>query len=191
MADRFKKILRKSYKEIRARLPHDYRTKASAKICARINTLHQYRYAKKIALYHAVNGEIDLSPLWNSAPYQGKFCYFPVLNDNATLSFLPATPSTPFKSNKYNIPEPDVSKDHAVLPADIDIIFMPLVAFDEMGTRLGMGAGYYDKTLAGEEHPLLIGVAYDFQREDYLKAQQWDIPLTAIITPRKLYWSET
>nr|WP_244946929.1 5-formyltetrahydrofolate cyclo-ligase [Legionella israelensis] len=191
MVDRFKQILRKSYKQVRSHLPATYQNAASEKVCARINRIHQYRYAKKIALYHAVQGEIDLERLWRSAPYQGKFCYFPVLNENLTLSFLPATPATTFKPNRFNIPEPDVSRELAIPVNELDIIFMPLVAFDDMGTRLGMGAGYYDRTLAEKKHSLLIGVAYDFQHEGFLSVQSWDIPLTAVVTPKKLYWSQS
>ncbi len=188
--NRFKNALRKSYKQVRTHLPNVYQQAASNKVCQQITSIHQYRYAKTIALYHAVNGEIDLSGLWKSAPFQGKFCYFPLLNDDKTLSFLPATPVTPFKKNKYNIPEPDVSRELAIPASELDLIFMPLVAFDIMGTRLGMGAGYYDRTLEGENHPLLIGVAYDFQRSDFLQPQPWDVPLTAIITPKHQYWTK-
>lgn len=188
--NRLKNILRKSYKQVRANLPLSYQKKASLKVCKRIGKIHQYRYAKTIALYHAVNGEIDLSALWKSAASQGKSCYFPVLNDDFSLSFLPATPSTAFKNNQYDIPEPDVSRDLAIAPKALDLIFMPLVAFDQMGTRLGMGAGYYDRTLANENHPLLIGLAYDFQQCDYLEPQAWDVPMTGVVTPEHIYWSQ-
>ncbi len=60
-------------------------------ICNRISQLEQYRYAKRIALYKAANGEIDLGSIWRSAPLQGKYCYFPSLNEDGTLTFLPAT----------------------------------------------------------------------------------------------------
>lgn len=188
---RLKNILRKSYKQVRANLPLSYQQEASAKVCKRINTLHEFRYAKTLALYHAVNGEIDLCRLWKSAASQGKSCYFPVLNEDFSLSFLPATPTTAFKNNAYGIPEPDVSRELAIAPRELDLIFMPLVAFDQMGTRLGMGAGYYDRTLAKENHPLLIGVAYDFQQCNYLEPQPWDVPLTAVVTPKQIQWSQS
>lgn len=190
MTDRFKSAIRKTSRLIREKLPREYRQKAAAKICARIRRLEQYRYARCIALYHACNGEVDLDELWRSAPLQGKFCYFPFITEQKTLSFLPATPATGFKTNGFGIPEPDVDPSLAIAPKNLDLIFMPLVAFDRYGTRLGMGSGFYDRTLAKEQHPLLLGVAYEFQRQPYLLPDEWDIPLTAIITQETIYWSK-
>ncbi|KTD32742.1 5-formyltetrahydrofolate cyclo-ligase [Legionella nautarum] len=190
MPNRFKLALRRSCRQVREKLSSEYQHAASAKLCSRISNLHQYRHAKRIALYQATGGEISLNRLWNSAPLQGKFCYFPVLREDKTLLFLPATPATAFVNNQYGIAEPDVDKSQAIAPKLLDIIFMPLVAFDHYGTRLGMGAGYYDRTLANEDHPMLIGVAYEFQHYPYIEPQTWDIPLTAIITERNTYWSK-
>lgn len=191
MADRFKQALRLTCQQIRKTLSPTYQNTVSSQVCARIRKLDQYRYAKRIALYQPVNGEIDLSGLWRSAPMQGKYCYFPALNNDKTLSFLPATPSSPFKENRYGIEEPDIGHEHAISPEQLDLIFIPLVAFDEHGTRLGMGAGYYDRTLANYRAPLLIGVAYDFQRQTYITPQPWDISLHVIVTERETYWRDT
>ena len=189
MADRFKQALRQTNRQIRCKLSPEFQRDAASKICARVNTLQQYHHAKQIALYQAVNGEVDLSGLWQSATQQGKYCYFPVLNADKTLSFLPATPATPLVANRFGIAEPDVARDLALEPDALDIIFLPLVAFDEKGTRLGLGAGYYDRTLEKNKTSLLIGVAYEFQRQSFIEAQPWDIPLSVIITERTTYWS--
>jgi 5-formyltetrahydrofolate cyclo-ligase len=189
MAD-LKRALRQSYRLVRENLSPAHQQTISSRVCARIRTLHQYRYAKRIALYQAMGGEINLDSLWNSAPLQGKYCYFPALNEDKTLSFLPANPTTPFIQNRYGIAEPDVDKSEAISPKQLDIIFVPLVVFDDQGTRLGMGAGYYDRTLAGEEHPMLIGVAYEFQHYPYIEPHSWDIPLTAVVTEHKIHWSK-
>ncbi|MFT4059008.1 MAG: 5-formyltetrahydrofolate cyclo-ligase [Legionella sp.] len=189
MVDQVKKAIRDTMKQIRSKISLSYRATASNQICARIRTLEQYRYAKKIALYFAINNEIDLDGIWSSAPLQGKFCYFPAINqDNLTLSFLPATPATPFKKNRFGIPEPDVSFDLAIPVEELDLILMPLVAFDVRCTRLGMGAGFYDRTFKNKTNCTLFGVAYQFQRVDYIQTHPWDIPLDAVITQRAIYW---
>lgn len=188
MADKFKMAMRNTIKQVRSKVSVSYRALSSTQICTRIKALEQYRRAKNIALYFAINNEIELSSIWNSAPLQGKFCYFPALNEDSTLSFLPATPGTPFKNNKYGIPEPDVSFDTAIPIEELDLIIMPLVAFDMRCTRLGMGAGYYDRTLEQKNHKTLFGVAFQFQLVDFIDPQPWDIPLDAVITQKAIYW---
>src|SRR3990167_243435 len=189
MTDYFKNFIRLMLREIRSRLSTSFQQKASQQVCNRIKQLEPYRYAKRIALYHAVEGEITLDNLWRSAPLQGKFCYFPALTSDKTLVFLPATPATSFRKNRYNIPEPDVDFSFAIGINEIDILFLPLVAFDKHGTRLGMGAGYYDRTLTEQKSNLLLGVAYDFQRESFIQPHEWDIRLHAVVTPSQIYWS--
>lgn len=191
MADTFKNALRNTLKQVRSKVSNTYRTKSSNQIGSRIRSMEQYRKAKRIALYHAVNGEIDLSSIWISAPLQGKFCYFPVLKDDFSLLFLPATPATPFKQNKYGIPEPDVSHELAIPVDELDLIFMPLVGFDSRCARLGMGAGYYDRTLEHKKNCTLLGVAYEFQRVYFIEPQPWDVPLDAVLTQKTIYWRES
>lgn len=189
MIDQLKQAVRYSNLSLRKALPVEYQLASSAQVCERILALQQYQYAQHIALYRDKDGEISLNSLWNRAFLDGKYCYFPVLNDDKTLTFLPATPDTAFGENRYGIAEPQVSKEKAISPQDLDIILMPLVAFDEKGTRLGMGGGYYDRTLEKVTHPLLIGVAYEFQRQPYLEPGKWDVPMMATITPQAIYWS--
>ena len=189
MADYLKSILRPILRRIRSRLSTDFQTEASERVCARIKQLEPYRHAKRIALYHAVEGEINLDSLWRSAPLQGKFCYFPALTADKSLVFLPATPATAFCKNRYDIPEPKIDFSLAIDINEIDILFLPLVAFDSHGTRLGMGAVYYDRTLEQQKPKLLLGVAYDFQHQIFIKSNSWDITLQAIVTPTQIYWS--
>lgn len=182
-------ILRDTYRGIRNALSFDYQNKTSVKICSNIQKIEQYRYAKRIALYHAFEKEVNLSALWKSAPRQGKFCYFPVLNEGNSLSFLPATPATAFKTNRYGILEPNVDPSQAISVSELQVIFMPLVVFDRNCTRIGTGGGYYDRTLGqAEKLPFLIGVAYEFQRHPNIEPQAWDVPLDAVATEKTIYW---
>jgi 5-formyltetrahydrofolate cyclo-ligase len=190
MSDRYKTSIRQSCRNVRELLSPAYQNSMSSKICKQIKGLDVYRYAKKIALYHSMKGEVNLTTLWKTAPFQGKFCFFPTLKKDKSLLFLPATPATEFSENKYGIQEPLVDHTLAIPANEIDIIFLPLVAFDDYGTRLGMGMGYYDRTLENCSHPLLIGVAYDFQRQSYIQPQAWDISLAMIVTEVKIYRSD-
>lgn len=189
MPNSINQAIRQTCLNVRTQLTSDFQRRQSNKICNRIRALNQYRYAKHIALYHAFNGEVDLGNIWRSAPLHGKYCYFPKINDDSTLSFLPATPASNFYPNQYGILEPDVDPFHAISPDALDILFTPLVAFDDYGTRLGMGKGFYDKTLAQQRPRLLMGVAYEFQHQPYIEPQPWDIRLDVIATETELYWS--
>jgi 5-formyltetrahydrofolate cyclo-ligase len=191
MPDYLKKHLRQTLRKIRKNLSPDFQSQSSEQVCAKIKQMEPYRQAKRIALYHAVDGEINLESLWRTAPLHGKFCYFPALTDEKKLTFLPATPATPFRNNRYNIPEPDVDLSEAIPIESIDVLFLPLVAFDRYGTRLGMGAGYYDRALTHEKPKLLVGVAYDFQYQTLIVPEPWDIALQAIVTPNQIYWSQS
>ena len=64
------------------------------------------------------------------------------------------------------------------------MLLIPLVAYDQFGNRLGMGAGYYDRhlePLRDVRTPLRIGIAYSLQELERIKKNDWDIPLHGVI----------
>ena len=73
----------------------------------------------------------------------------------------------------------------------MDVILMPLVGFDKHKNRLGMGGGFYDKTLSFHNKlkefrvPKLFGLAFDSQEVDQLTSQPWDVPVDGIVTPSR------
>jgi len=95
--------------------------------------------------------------------------------------------------NQFGIAEPMVSPRYYLRADALDLLLVPLVAFDVNGNRLGMGGGFYDRTLAylkRRQHwcrPYLLGIAHDFQRVESLKRADWDIPLQAILTNKSFY----
>lgn len=118
----------------------------------------------------------------------------PVLRKNRLL-FAPWDDSSDWEENRYGIPEPLCRHRDLLTPRQLDVVVVPLVAFDDSLNRLGMGGGYYDRTFAFRKRagalrrPLLIGVAYSFQRVDALQAQSWDVPLDVVITEKESYGS--
>ena len=189
MTDRYKELQRQSCMTIRRALSLNYQDEASTQVCTRIRQLNEYRHAKRIALYKSMNGEISLGQISRSAPLHSKYCYFPVMNKNKTLSFLPVSPKSTFVINPFGVKEPDVGHEQALAPEQLDMMFIPLVGFDHQGGRLGMGGGYYDRTLAHSRPSLLVGVAYEFQRQTFIDPQPWDIALDLIITDQSYYWT--
>ncbi len=190
-----KQSLRKHIRQQRHRLDQRERHHCAIKVAHNLSRLSLFRNADRIACYLPNDGELDLSDVIKHIWHMRKRCYLPILDhlSNNRLWFAPYTPTTPLGSNCYRIPEPDISPRYFARAHSLDLVLMPLVAFDESGNRLGMGGGYYDRTLSFLHHrtrwrrPKLLGIAYDFQKQDKLPAENWDIPLDGIITEKKYY----
>jgi 5-formyltetrahydrofolate cyclo-ligase len=149
-------------------------------------TLPAWRRARSVALYWPADGEIDVRELAMHAWSRGKRVYLPVVGHGGTMRFAPWTRAGRLSPNRYGIPEPVGGRPRIDFKS-LDLVVMPLVAFDARGTRLGMGGGYYDRALAqSRRRPLLIGASYSFQESPAIPAQPWDIPVELIITERGL-----
>jgi 5-formyltetrahydrofolate cyclo-ligase len=103
------------------------------------------------------------------------------------MQFARYDPDLSLARNRFGIAEP--ARDApTVAPRFLDVVLLPVVAFDAAGTRLGSGAGYYDRCFAYRNArqswhaPLLIGVAFACQEVPALARQAWDVPLDAIVT---------
>lgn len=179
--------IRKQINDKRHHISKAEQLSISQQISKRIQSLRPYRESNYIALYYAIDNEIDLSLLWDSDIGKKTF-YFPVIAKNE-LIFLPATRNTVFHKNKFGILEPDVNIHLACAQEQLDIAFVPLVAFDTHGTRIGMGGGYYDRTFAFKRPRYIIGVAYEFQKQAFIQPDSWDVPMSLIITDCATYWS--
>lgn len=147
--------------------------------------------ASTVGLYMANDGELDLGPLAERLRRARKRLALPVVRGAPGraphLEFYRWNAQAPLQLNRYGIPEP--APGAAFVPAiALDLILIPLVAFDRHGTRLGMGAGYYDRFLGGivpGMRPYLVGVAHEVQRSaEALPAASWDVPLAGVITER-------
>ncbi|NIR28113.1 MAG: 5-formyltetrahydrofolate cyclo-ligase [Gammaproteobacteria bacterium] len=147
--------------------------------------------ARRIACYLSNDGEMDLGPLFPRLRAMRKETFLPALHRRRLL-FLPYEQSAPLVRNRFGIAEPARPPSAACPPQGLDLVLVPLVAFDGAGNRLGMGGGYYDRTFAYLRHrrywraPALLGVAYEFQQVAALPAHSWDIPLHGVVTERGL-----
>ena len=143
----------------------------------------------KIALYWSVNGEISTYSLISDFLKNGSECFLPVISndrENKVLEFSLYEKESPLIKNKFGIPEP--SKSVITDLNEIDIIFLPCVCFDSEGNRIGMGGGFYDKTLSklsDKQNTKLIMLAYDFQEVESCLPEIHDIKADACLTPNK------
>jgi 5-formyltetrahydrofolate cyclo-ligase len=150
--------------------------------------------SKHIAIYLSNDGELDTSLLIKELWNLNHVVYLPITHpfNGANLLFQRYEKNSPMRANRYGILEPKLNCSQICpLPA-LDYLLMPLVAFDKQGNRLGMGGGFYDRTLArlheqNWQKPQLIGLAHECQKVDALPIESWDVPLETIITPDKTY----
>jgi len=147
--------------------------------------------ARNIALFLSVDGELNTRPLIARLWHLKKAVYLPVLHpfSPGNLLFLRYSPDTPLIPNKLRIPEPPLDIRQLSTLDQLDLMLVPLVAFDQHGQRLGMGGGFYDRTLQNwRQHGFLpVGLAHDCQQVDSLPVAEWDVPLPAVMTPSKLW----
>jgi 5-formyltetrahydrofolate cyclo-ligase len=103
-----------------------------------------------------------------------------------TMSAILTDVDTPFSKTALNLLEPDHGEVCA--PDELDIVFVPLLAFDREGYRVGYGKGFYDRYLANcREDCLKIGFSYFEALESPVAADEFDVPLDLCITPQNLY----
>ena len=154
-----------------------------------------FRNSKRIALYLEADGEIAISQLIPLIKHHKKSTYLPVLHPLPPnrLWFSEYRPGDKLIHNKYGIAEPNIIKRKPILPSSLDLVLVPLVAFDRNCNRVGMGGGFYDRTFSfinkknAYNIPKLIGVAHELQRVTSIQTNPWDIQLDGVVTESNFY----
>ena len=108
------------------------------------------------------------------------------------MIFCQITHQTKYIKNQFGISEPEFKHAVHIQSRFLSTVFMPLVAFDEKGNRMGMGGGFYDrtfqfKTTSATNTPKLIGLAYECQKVESLPTEAWDIPMHGAATEDGFY----
>ncbi len=180
--------LRQQLRQRRRALSLREQNQAARTLAKQFSKHPRFIRSRAIAVYLASDGELSLQYLIEKAWQMGKRCYLPVLQAHKpSLWFLPYTPETTLKANRYGILEP-LYQQRLVRPAwGLDLVLTPLVGFDSAGHRLGMGGGFYDRRFAhlqqqNPKYSPLIGVAHNCQQVEKLHSRAWDVPMSAIIT---------
>lgn len=184
-----KKRLRQDCKTKRLAISAAQRMQTAEAIAQQLIKLPEWAPANYIAGYWATQGEVPLHIVQMRVQSPKVWC-LPIIQSDKTLKFAPWRSGDPLVSNLYGIPEPDISPTSALDASSISIILLPLLAYTRSGARLGMGGGYYDRSLAfrGSQSapPLLIGIAYSEQEAESLPSEQWDIKLDMLINEREV-----
>lgn len=186
--------LRRQLRARRSAFASDERRQAQRLALARLQHHPRWHKARRVALYLGHGGELDPSPLARAPGQQSKSWYLPVLHPIAhqSLWFHRWHPDEMLLPNRFGIGEPPKAGGRRLPARHLDLVIVPLLGFDERGSRLGMGGGFYDRTFAfvrrgrWARRPFLLGLAFDFQQVKSLDAQAWDVRLDGLVTESRV-----
>lgn len=185
-----KNEVRKQMKAVRKAIDPEVREEASAEVCRYLMDTPEFEDAKTIAAYCAFGTELSFDYLAQNFP-EGKVLTVPVTMENHHMEFVVVEPEEilPGKSTLPFLVDPaglaEIPDDATVVdPADIDIMLVPGLAFDDDGYRLGYGGGYYDVYMTREGfHAARFGTYFEQQHYNgSLPHEEYDVPLPAVIT---------
>ncbi len=177
----------------RSKLDIDARHAAALAVAEIFRKSSLCKNALHIACYFASGYELDMQPLIHTIWQEKKHCYLPILcsKKEAALSFVLYQERDELKLNKFNIFEPHSSESNVFPLEKLDIVFLPLLAYDLQGHRLGSGGGYYDRTFYSikqtSKKPLLIGLSFSQQQVETLPHDDWDVLLDGVLTQDGLH----
>jgi 5-formyltetrahydrofolate cyclo-ligase len=185
-------LLRQQKREQRRTLSPAQQRRHAERVTTQLLSRPEFTNTEHIAAYLANDGEINPAEIIEQAWRLGKNIYLPVLSAPGNrLLFAPFEANSSMCCNQFGIDEPDCPPEHRLKAEQMDLILLPLVAFDTQGNRLGMGGGFYDRSLANirqhERRTQLFGLAHEIQKTEQLEVQEWDVPLDAVVTEADFY----
>lgn len=136
-----------------------------------------------IAIYRSIQEEVCLDALYEQF-HQVCHFYVPRISEADTMEFVEWCEHTSWKKGAYGIMEPIAN--YVIPPQQLDVIFVPLVSFNQRCDRLGHGKGYYDRYLKDCDAKL-IGVAYEMQKCEQIQTYPHDVKLDLILSEERMY----
>ena len=185
--------LRKRLRCERETLTADQKKQAAQQAAALLKNHHAIEDSRNIGCYLSQEGELDPSIIMDEALQKNKNIYLPALHPTKKneLHFLRYLAQDDLVKNRFGIEEPSPHSS-SISAWTLDLIIVPLVAFDRQGNRLGRGAGFYDRSLCfvyelpEAPRPILIGYAYAMQEVEPLQKKSWDVPMDYIVTEKEI-----
>lgn len=183
--------LRKQLRKQRRQLSPYQQQQSEQQILQRLRRVPEFKHATRVGIYLHAFGEIHTRLIIDYCFHQKKSVYFPMIcNMNQRLVWVKVSrkqfQNKRFSRHPLGMQEPMASRGLHV--SHLDFLLMPLLACDQYGTRIGMGGGFYDKTLASAPHhrPFRLGLAHHFQLvPQTLFREKWDQPLDGLLTPQQ------
>jgi 5-formyltetrahydrofolate cyclo-ligase len=183
-----KKDLRQLLRQRRAELIGMVRIAAHKAMLRHVKRAQLFKKGQKIGLYMPLGFEVDCRVLFQFAAQCGAQIYLPrIAARDQRLWFVPWQAKSRCTRNRFGIEEPNAPRATWRRAQQLNRIFLPLLGFDLQGGRLGMGGGYYDRSLVVRHlfhstGPSLIGLAYACQQVASLPCAPWDVRLDGVLT---------
>jgi len=182
---RGKSELRATLRAQRLALPAAARMQAAEAVAGHLQRHPSFAGQGYVAGYWAMAGEVPLHVLQMRLKADQVWC-LPCIQPDNSLRFAPWRPGDELLNNRFGIPEPALAAESQLPPEAMTVILMPLLGFSRGGERLGMGGGYYDRSLGFRQRqpspPFLVGVGYAFQELATMHSDPWDVRLDAVVT---------
>jgi 5-formyltetrahydrofolate cyclo-ligase len=184
-----KQELRRSLRGVRDSISATARASASEAAARHLLALPIIATARTVSVYSPVRGEIDPGAAVRVLAARGVRLVYPrVVADEHRLEFHELAPSSEgtldpaaVRAGSFGILEPLPSAP-IVAPEHIDVFLVPGLGFDETGSRLGWGRGYYDRTLARVPSAIRIGYCYACQIVPHVPHHHDDLPMHYLVT---------
>jgi 5-formyltetrahydrofolate cyclo-ligase len=179
-----KDTIRRSRRRIRGALSRGDAASAGRAIAQRVRDLRLLSGADRVFAYVADDGEAATTGILAEAARLGLQVGIPRVNRDR-LTFSPYLGDDDLVAGRWNIPTPSRADELSVTAESV--VFLPLVAWDLAGNRLGRGGGYYDRAARDwPETALRVGLAYEAQRVERIPVDPWDLRLHAVVTERRV-----
>lgn len=182
-----KNVLRDKYSSLRNSLTPSLVSLQSIAIANKLLELQIWQFD----FYHLFlpihnKREIDTSTILSVLHGKDKHVVIPKVTASGTLCHFLLTDSTTLTTNKWGVLEP--IGGIAIPPQQLDVVFVPLLAFDEDGNRVGYGKGYYDRFLAScRKDVIKIGLSFFKAEYKITDIHPDDVPLDFCVTPDTVY----
>lgn len=173
-----KQTLRKVMKEKRRNMSYESWLTDSHIIHQKVLTHPIYQKSKRIGIYVHLPFEVETQSLIEMMLKDHKVCV-PKVEGN-DMNFYQIQSLNDLKEGHFHVLEPKSSQ--LILPQDIDLMIIPMLAFDQTNHRLGYGKGYYDRYLSNGFQGYKLGLAFAWQQVDDINHDEYDQSLDEIIT---------
>jgi 5-formyltetrahydrofolate cyclo-ligase len=183
-----KRKVRYEFLNLRNRIDPILASAYSGMIFAKIKKLPVYEKAKTVMFYLSYGSEVMTDAMISSSIEEDKTVAVPAIQtpgDGKMFAVKLLRLEDAYQS-VYGIRQPEINREDMLEKGEIDLVFVPGIAFDYEGFRVGYGKGYFDRWLEGIPPEKAVGIAYDFQLTDKMPAGKYDLPVGVIVTEKRI-----